>query len=403
MAVAPRREREVEDERNAGVVMVGGDDALGAHNAMDIEIDENAGGSGDDKADDKKPRVVARVEPTKREAEDREDDRDEDARLAYDEGSSGESEERGGRRARRNRARRDAVSTRDHEIATLNGRIEYLGRVIEHVAQGQVGVTLNTIDTQLNAAQQALSLADSELRKAVSASDGERFGEVQRLRDEAAARVFQLSGTKNQLQREAQQGGARVQQRPQGQPQGAQQGPDPKAQSFTETFMSRFGYFDPKGTDEDSMIIKAIDDSVAAEGYMPNTPLYWRELEKKLAARGFFPDGEEDADGGGGGAGEERGGRTGSNDSSSRRAPVERGSGGRVAGGRPPSSSGRGSGGRAGGGDTFRLHPIMRQHLETEGILHADGLSADDLGRRNRLIRAWADGQKRAAKGEFNK
>ena len=63
---------------------------------------------------------------------------------------------------------------------------------------------------------------------------------------------------------EAQQVGSVPQRQMQPQQQ-AQTTLSQKATDYTETFMSRFPYFDPQGTDEDSMMIRAIDDAVAAD------------------------------------------------------------------------------------------------------------------------------------------
>ena len=380
MARQIARQRENEEERDerddqqggAGTVMVPDENI--ADDSIEVVL-EKPGDAGDDQQE-------RRDEPRRR-------DVDEDARLAYDEGNDNEIEERQSRRARRNRARREAVSGRDQVIDGLQQKVDHLTNVLGQMGQSQIGLTINGIEQQLNAAQQALFLADSEMERAITASDGSRFREVQKLRDEAAARVCQLGSARQRLQQEAQQraqGGQADTRRQQQAPAGA--GLGERAQEFTQTFMSRFSYFDPNGTDEDSLIIKGIDDAVAAEGYRPDTPLYWRTLEQRLAKRGFAPDhGDSSGD-------DDRGGSR--NDQGNDSAPVRRASGG----GRPPSSSGRG--GNPATGARFKLHPMMVDHLRNEGLDGSD-LAPEDKARRDRLIAGWRDNERKAAKGEFNR
>ena len=400
------REREYEaDERpskrdakgGGDTVMVGGmDDLVQEH--QERQREEKVGDKGREVRreekfvlDDERPprEVVADIEETDDERTSREQDREHDARLAYDEGGEGLEErgqdERGSRRQRRNRVRREAITQRDGEIASLRQMVEQQGRLLQSVAQGQIGTTISTVETQLSNAQQALNLADEELGKAVADSDGQRFREIQKMRDEAAARVFQLSGTRQRLMAE----GGQVRQQPQQgfRPQQEQQRQqvDPRAQKFTDTFMKRFDWFDPEGTDEDSIIVRAVDDAVAAEGYLPTTPIYWRTLEERLAKRGITPEGVDEVD---------KSVERGDNREREERRPARRN------GGMPPTSGGGGSRRPAAGG--FRLQPDMRKYLEDEGLL--DGKLDDaQLKRRDNLVRAWRENEQKAKRGEYGR
>jgi DNA-binding transcriptional regulator YhcF (GntR family) len=309
-------------------------------------------------------------------------DLEEDARLAYDVGEGDEIEERGGRsrRQRRNRGHKQAVQGRDLVIDQLNAKVDHLTGMINQMGQSQVGITVNTLDTQLGAATQALTLADVEIKKAIAAGDLARYDELKSLRDEAQLRVHQLNGAKQRIYNDLQRGG-RPQPVP---PNGGGAGPTPqnvnlnqRAQDYTETFMSRFPDFDPSGTDEHTLVMKAVDDSVAAEGYRPDTPMYWRTLEQRLAARGIYPD---DSDGG--------------DDDETPSRPVRRANGGR-----PPVSGGGNN--RRGTGTSFRLEPMMRDYLDSEGILHPEGLDDKQKARRSRLITNWREGQRKLARGEI--
>jgi hypothetical protein len=332
---------------------------------------------GKEKADDNlEVEIEERKPPPGRRTEQPDDEREEDARLAYDVSEDDEVEERGlSRRQRRNRQRKTVVAGRDQEIVGLYQRVDALTHMINQMGQSQVGITVNNIDTQLGAAQQALGLADAEIKKAVAAGDLARYEELRGLKDEAQTRVYQLYRTKQGIAQEMQARGGQVMRPPQQQQQPPATNLDQRTQDFTSTFMDRFD-FDPNGVDERTLIIKAIDDSVAAEGYRSNTPLYWRTLEKKLAARDILPVEDDD-------------------DETPAARPVRRVNGG----GRPPTASGTGN--RRGSGRTFRLDPMARDYLDGEGLLHTEGLNDQQKARRSRLLTSWQEGQRKLARGEI--
>lgn len=364
--MAREREEDADPKVGGDTVMVGGMDNLVKDKANEVVIVE----------DDRPAKTVARRER---------DEDDEDARLAYDD-SGDDYEERRSRRQRRNRSQANASTASTQKIAELEAQVGRLTGMITSMGQSQVGLTIQGIDTRIADAQQALKLADAELERAISEGDGARFREVNQLRDEANARLFQLSGAKQRLVEQARRpvvpmaGGGRPQPQP-------QSGLNERAQNFTEKFMSRFSYFDPDSADEDSLIIKAVDDAVAAEGYRPDTPLYWRELEKRLAKKGYYPESSRQRDDG---DDDDRPPRRNDDyrpESSERRY-------------RPTSG---GNNNRRGTGTTFRLEPDMRAYLESEGILQADGLTDEQKAKRNRLISGWRDAARRAKRGEFNR
>jgi hypothetical protein len=288
------------------------------------------------------------------------------------------------------------MTGKDQTIAALVHTVNELKGQIGSLSQNQQGITLATVDGELRNAHHALSLTDGELAKAVAESNGEKYRQLMPLREEAAARVWQLNSIKNRLEYDGQRmrSGGQVDPRqvdPRQQPQPTGERLDDVAQGHMEKFMSRFPYFDPDGSDTDSLQMKAIDQAVFAEGYLPRTPMYWRTLEKRLAERGFMPEG--------GGRREEEDREEYQPRASSRRENDSNGSSN--GGGRPPVSSGRGGGGRPSGG--FRLHPQMREYLESEGLLYEDGLNDQQKGKRSRLLKNWQDNMRREQRGEFDR
>jgi hypothetical protein len=60
------------------------------------------------------------------------------------------------------------------------------------------------------------------------------------------------------------------------------QAPDPAIQDFANQWMANNKWYDPKGRDSDSKIALTIDAALAEEGYTPQMPEFWEELDNRL-------------------------------------------------------------------------------------------------------------------------
>ena len=60
------------------------------------------------------------------------------------------------------------------------------------------------------------------------------------------------------------------------------QAPNPTVQNFANQWMSNNSWYDPKGQDSDSKIALTIDAVMGEEGYNPQTPEFWEELDNRL-------------------------------------------------------------------------------------------------------------------------
>lgn len=65
-------------------------------------------------------------------------------------------------------------------------------------------------------------------------------------------------------------------------PQRTIQAPDPAVQNFAKQWMSNNDWYDPQGRDADSKIALTIDAALAEEGYNPQSPDFWEELDNRL-------------------------------------------------------------------------------------------------------------------------
>jgi hypothetical protein len=158
---------------------------------------------------------------------------------------------------------------------------------------------------------------------------------------------------------------------------------DPEAERLSNIFMDRHPWFDPKDTnDEDSQLVKAIDDTLVNQGYKPNTSRYWKELERRVEARGLGSDDE--------GGDDDRSEREDRED----RRPAAR----RNSGGLPPRSRRGGGGGKPSGGGDRDLPALARETLDQLGLLDKKGLDKDQLAEREGYIKQWRTGLAAAAK-----
>jgi hypothetical protein len=74
-----------------------------------------------------------------------------------------------------------------------------------------------------------------------------------------------------------------VQQRQRAAPQEAK--PDPRVIRNAREWASGHEWFDFNGDDEDSRIVRALDESLSAEGYDPTSKEYWGELSARVKRR----------------------------------------------------------------------------------------------------------------------
>jgi hypothetical protein len=303
-------------------------------------------------------------------------DDEEDTRLAYDLEEQDDPQRGASRRQRRNRSRRQQIEQRDRVIAELAGQVASLKGVVDQMGASQLHLAASDVEARISQEQQRLITIDNAIEQAATENDGKTLAKAIRLRDEARDRLMQLGAARQRL---VERGDA-VADQPQnngmqGQtPRQGAAGPDPAAVRYSETFMERHPWFDINGRDEDSLMVRAIDDALASEGYRPNTAMYWRELERRVKARGL-----------GGDAGEYgEGDDMDDSDTQERRPPPRRNTGGM------PPRAGR-TGSRPAGANNFKLTAEMTEALDAEGLLDEKNLNDDQKKLRRKYVTTWRD------------
>jgi len=213
---------------------------------------------------------------------DHEDDQDEseDDRTASSADDAGDSndDERDAIRERRRlekierKDRRDQAIKRDKlELDFLRKRNDDLERRVSVQEHRAHQVDLGTYDAHIASAAKEAEMAERVIAKAVEAGNGKDVAQAMRYRDQAMQKVQQLQFAKQQA----------AQQRPQ--PQGQQL--DDMTMHYANEFIKANPWYDSQGRDEDSAIVIAIDQSLAKDGYNPQSEEYWDELRRRAARR----------------------------------------------------------------------------------------------------------------------
>jgi hypothetical protein len=200
-------------------------------------------------------------------------DQDDDARLSKDDEGG---EERDFIRDRRRqeklerKQRRDEARSRDKlELEFLRKRNDDLERRISAQEQRTHSLDLSAFDGAIAKARDEAEMADRVIAKAVAAGNGEDVTQAMRYRDQALAKIQQLNYQKMQF---------------------GNQKPQPQqinemTMHYAQEFIKENPWYDAQGRDEDSAIVIAIDQSLAKEGFNPQTEEYWDELRRRAAKR----------------------------------------------------------------------------------------------------------------------
>lgn len=166
--------------------------------------------------------------------------------------------------------RRDQAIKRDKlELDFLRKRNDDLERRVTAQEQRAHQVDLGTYDAQIAGAAKEAEMAERVIAKAVEAGNGKDVAQALKYRDQAMQKVQQLQYAKQQA----------AQQRPQGQQL------DDMTMHYANEFIKDNPWYDSQGRDEDSAIVIAIDQSLAKDGYNPQSEEYWDELRKRAARR----------------------------------------------------------------------------------------------------------------------
>jgi len=220
----------------------------------------------------------AQDEPQAAEPDDDQDDDDDadDERMGTSEDDSEDEIVDKNKKIRETRAKRRQLQKQAKERSQRE--LEFLRQQNAELMQRMSAIEGNTLSQQAQTIaqqyQQALYeklQAELIIAKAVEAGNGDDVTQAMRIRDEANYRAAQLAQAQQQAEQYAQQA--------------TQPRTDPRVVDYAKQWLDANPWYNPQGRDEDSAITKAIDNSLAAEGWNPASEDYWHELTRRVAAR----------------------------------------------------------------------------------------------------------------------
>lgn len=223
------------------------------------------------KEDDEKQEEIVIVED-RADLSQQDDDADDEISVRRDDDGDERSDIRERRRQEKleRKQRREEARNRDKlELDFLRKRNDDLERRISAQEQRTHSLDLSAFDGAIAKAAQEAEMADRVIAKAVAAGNGEDVTQAMRYRDQALAKIQQLNFQKQQM----------ANQRPQ--PQQI----DDMTLRHAQEFIKENPWYDAQGRDEDSAIVIAIDQSLAKEGFNPQSEDYWDELRRRAAKR----------------------------------------------------------------------------------------------------------------------
>lgn len=222
----------------------------------------------------------AEAEAPEAQASDEDDEDEGDERLSAsdededDDGPRGKKqltpEEKRAQRQNRKFRRRAAIEHKERELAFLRAENEEFKRRLLNVEKQTSQFNLSAVDQKLNEALNEAQLAERIMAKAIEQGQGEDVTKALQIRDQALERARQLKAAKEQAEKPVPQ---------------AKQGKDPRVAAYAQEWVKANDWYDPSGKDEDSAIVKVIDQRLAAEGFNPASEDYWIELDNRVARR----------------------------------------------------------------------------------------------------------------------
>ena len=198
-------------------------------------------------------------------------DSNEDERLSdsLNDESDARREAKRAERRKRKEMQRYARDKNKEELQLLIEQNKILQQRLEAVENHALNAQKGSLDQNYQNALYSVKAAEQALAKAIELGDGSRVPDLLRQRDQALARAAEINRMKQ---------GFNVRK-----PQPVQQVSEVTERA--KKWASKNPWFNANSTDPDSVVAKALDASLIAEGLDPSTKKYWKELDRRLSER----------------------------------------------------------------------------------------------------------------------
>lgn len=235
---------------------------------------------GDDK--DKEQYVIVEDQPDNdtRASDSHDDDDEEDSRLDADNNDREElRRKRREEKAERAQRRKAAIERDKAELNQLRQQNEELMRRVQNVEKFAHANSVSTVTSRIQDALEEVRAAEHIIAQAVEAGNGVDVAKAMRIRDEAMQKANQLQMYKKNVEAN----GNNLQSKTINKPP-AELMPNNIASKLAADWVKMNSWYDPQAGDPRSKKVLEIDQSLADEGYNPNSLEYWRELDRRVEA-----------------------------------------------------------------------------------------------------------------------
>lgn len=256
-------------------------------------------------------------------------------------------ERRRNERKSRSQRQRAKVETLEQALEQTRAQLSAMQQQMSGLQSASTGSQLAQVDALAEQADKAAEHFKGVIADAVTKGDGRTVAEATEYLQAARSRAKELRTFKENAV----------------QALNAPAVPDAATTTHAQTFLGRNRWYQgPASAEPDSQVLTLLDNALAREGWQPNSPAYWQELERRAAT--YLPHRMK--------------GQQAAAEDKVARSPVAGSSGGDA---RSPNGSQR-----------FTLSPARVAAIKDAG-------KWDDAKERDRMIRAYRDYDKNQVKG----
>lgn len=174
-------------------------------------------------------------------------------------------------RAHRKQVRKEREEMMSRQLESERQARQQLEQRLAAIEQRNTGSEMAQLEHAIKEAADASAYFKNQIAVAAAKNDGVGIADATEKMILARQRSEELTNVKNAyLQRQAQPTPL-----------------DPRLLNHAQQWLDGNKWYDPNGRDEDSRIMRVVDDGVKADGYDPTTKEYWDELTRRAKER--FP------------------------------------------------------------------------------------------------------------------
>lgn len=172
------------------------------------------------------------------------------------------------REERKNRKQhaKEREDTLKRELAARDAVINELRARQDAIEHRNTGSELAQLDTAKRNIAQAYNYYKDQIRVASEKGDGASVAEATEKMIQAQRKFDEIASTEAAFR----------------QAKAAPQPLDPRLASHAQRWMSENRWYDPNARDQDSLVARTVDQSLAEEGWDPTTEAYWDELSARV-------------------------------------------------------------------------------------------------------------------------